>query len=100
MTREFRTEVYLLTRDELRVVRRDEGIEEQAEDGTGEFTPIHSPTGGCGNGGVHFFVPTVSRPASLSPLTVESRPISPATTVDRAFSPPHTFATGGGRGCA
>jgi len=29
-------------------------------------------------GGVHFFVPTVSRPNSVSPLTVASRPTSPA----------------------
>jgi len=39
-------------------------------------------------GGVHFFVPTVSRPNLVSPLTVESRPTSPATTVVRALSLP------------
>jgi len=33
-------------------------------------------------------VPTVSRPSSISPLTVESRPTSPATTVVRALLPP------------
>jgi len=33
-------------------------------------------------------VPSVSRPGSISPLTVESRPTSPATTVVRALSRP------------
>jgi len=51
MTGEFKTEVYLLTGDELRVVRSEGGIEEQAEDGPVEFTPVHSPRGGFGNGG-------------------------------------------------
>jgi len=36
-------------------------------------------------------VPTVSRPASMSPLTVKARPISPATTVVRALSLPTRF---------
>jgi len=51
-------------------------------DGPVEFTPVHSPRGGFGDGeGVHFFVPTVSRPGYISPLMVESRPTSSATTV-------------------
>jgi len=54
MTRAFRTEVYLLTRDELRVVRSERGIEEQAEDGPVEFTPVHSPRGGSAMGGSFF----------------------------------------------
>jgi len=51
---EFRTEVYLLTGDELRVVRSEGGIEEQAMDGPVEYTPVHSPRGGFGNGGFIF----------------------------------------------
>jgi len=46
MKREFRREVYFLTGDELRVVRRERGIEEQPVDGPVEFTPVHSPRGG------------------------------------------------------
>jgi len=42
--------------------------------------------GGVGNGGVHFFVPTESRPGSISPLA-ESRPTSPIATIVRALSP-------------
>jgi len=41
MKREFRTEVYLLTGDEVRVVRSEGGIEEQPLDGSVEFTPVH-----------------------------------------------------------
>jgi len=88
MTREFKTEVYLLTGDELRVVRSEGGIEEQTEDGPVEFSPVHSPRGGSAMRGFHFFVPKVSRPAFISPLIVESRPVSPATQVVRALSPP------------
>jgi len=55
MTREFRTEVYLLTGNELRVVRSEGGIEEQAEDGPVEFMPVHSPRGGSAMGGSSFF---------------------------------------------
>jgi len=90
MTREFRTEIYLLTGDELRMVRSEGGSEEQPMDvgGTMENSPVHSPRGGLAVSGLHFFVPTASRPNSVSPLTVESRPTSPATTVVRALSPP------------
>jgi len=87
MTCEFRTEVYLLT-EELRVVRSEGGTEEQAENGLVEYTSVHSPRGGSAMGGVNFFVPTVSKPASIFPITVEARPISPATTVVWALSPP------------
>jgi len=41
MKREFRTEVYLLTGNELRVVK-SEGGEEQPVGGPVEYTPIHS----------------------------------------------------------
>jgi len=88
MKREFRTEEYLLTGDELKVVRSEGGIEEQPVDGPVEFMPVHSPRGGLAMGGVHIFVPTVSRPSSNSTLNVESRPTSPATTVVRALSLP------------
>jgi len=87
MKREFRTEVYLLTGSELRVVRC-EGGEEQSRVDEVEYTPIHSPRGGSAMGGVHFFVPTVARPDSISPLTVASRPPSPPTAGVRSFSPP------------
>jgi len=72
------------------VVRSEGGIEEQPVDveGSVEYTPAHSPRGGSVVSGVHFFVPTVSRPNSVSPLTVESRPTTPAITVVRALSPP------------
>jgi len=87
MTPEFRTEVYLLTGDELRVVRSEGGIEEQAVDGPVEYAPVHSPRGGSAMGGVYFFVPAVSRLGSISPLA-ESRPTSLVATVGRALSPP------------
>jgi len=55
MKREFRTEVYLLTGDELRVVRSEVGIEERTEEGPVEFTPVHSPRGGSAMWGGSFF---------------------------------------------
>jgi len=90
MTREFRTEIYLLAGDELRVVRSEGGIEEQPMDvgGPVEYSPVHSPRGGLAMGGFPFFVPTVSRPNSVSSLTVESRPTSQATTMVRVLWPP------------
>jgi len=87
MTREFRTEVYLLIGDELRVVRSEGGVEEQPVDGPVEYTPINSPRGGSAMGGVHFFVPTESRPGSNSPLA-EARNTSPVATMVRALSMP------------
>jgi len=57
MTREFTTEVYLLTGSELRVVR-SEGVEEQPVDAPVlEYMPIHSPRGGSAMGGGSFFCP-------------------------------------------
>jgi len=91
MKREFRTEVYLLTGSELRVVG-SEGGEEQPVGGAVECwldtltnIPTHSPRGGSAMGGGHFFVPI---PTSVSPLTVASRPISLPTKLARAMSPP------------
>jgi len=93
-------EIYLLTGDELRVVRSEGGPEEQPVDvgGPVEYSPLHSPRGGSAMGGDHFFVPTVSKPNSVSPLTVESRPTSPATTMLRALSPPTRLPLVVGRG--
>jgi len=56
MKREFRTEVYLLTGSELRVVR-SEGGEEQPVGCPVDYTPIHSPRGGLGYEGVNFLCP-------------------------------------------
>jgi len=59
MRREFRTEIYLLTGDELRVVRSEEGVEEEpvGMGGIAEYSPVHSPKGGSAIGGVLFFCP-------------------------------------------
>jgi len=51
MKREFRTEVYLLTGDKLRVVRSEGGIEDQPGDDPVEFTPV----GGVPRWGGSFF---------------------------------------------
>jgi len=56
MKRELRTEVYLLTGSELRVVR-SEGAEEQPVVGPVEYTPIHSPRGGSAMWGFIFLCP-------------------------------------------
>jgi len=82
MTREFRTEVYLLISSELRVVISEKGKEQPVVEPVLEYTL----RGGSAMGRVHFFVPTVSR--CTSPLVVGSRPTSPPTTVTRAMSPP------------
>jgi len=54
---EFRTEVYLLTCDKLRVVRSEGGIEDQPVDDPVEFMPSHSPRGGLAMGGFIFLCP-------------------------------------------
>jgi len=55
--REFRTEVYLLTGSELRVVRSEGGEEQPALEPVVEYTPIHSPRRGSAMVGFIFLSP-------------------------------------------
>jgi len=57
MTREFRTEVYLITGSERRVVRSEGGEEQPVVEPVLEYTPIHSCRGGSAIGGFIFLSP-------------------------------------------